>query len=154
MNDGRLSTEIEESFGELLCALLITQISKHDLRDFWTFWEISNFLLTNRRAVVTMGLYTIGGYSMNRDKKDVLLRLRRIEGQLRGLQRMVDGGVPCADILTQVAAVTAAIKKVGIVMVKTYMEECLSKTQKDSGIKRGEALEDFQRAVSRYINWA
>lgn len=101
-----------------------------------------------------MVAYTIGGYSMDRDKKDVLLRLRRIEGQLRGLQRMVDGGVPCADILTQVAAVTAAIKKVGIVMVKTYMEECVDKTQKEPGGKRKEALIDFQKAVSRYIDWA
>ncbi len=91
---------------------------------------------------------------MEREKKDVLLRLKRIEGQLRGLQRMVEEEVPCTDILTQVAAVTAAIKKVGIVVVKTYMEECLSKTQKDAGAKRGEALEDFQKAVSRYIDWA
>jgi len=101
-----------------------------------------------------MGLYTIGGYSMKREKKEVLLRLKRIEGQLRGLQRMVDEGVPCADILTQVAAVTAAIKKVGIVMVKTYMEECVDKTQKEPGGKRKEALIDFQKAVSRYIDWA
>ena len=98
--------------------------------------------------------YTIGGYSMRREKGDVLLRLRRIEGQLRGLQRMVEEGVSCADILTQVAAVTAAIKKVGIVVVKTYMEECLDKTQKKAGVKRGEALKDFQKAVSRYIDWA
>ncbi len=96
----------------------------------------------------------MGGYSMEREKKDILLRLKRIEGQLRGLQRMVDVGVPCADILTQVAAVTAAIKKVGIVMVKTYMEECLDRTQKEPGGKRKEALIDFQKAVSRYIDWA
>ena len=98
--------------------------------------------------------YTIGGYSMEREKKDVLLRLRRIEGQLRGLQRMVEGGVPCADILTQVAAVTAAIKKVGMAVVKTYMEECLGKTQKAPDGRRGEAIKDFQKAVSRYIDWA
>ena len=91
---------------------------------------------------------------MEREKKDVLLRLRRIEGQLRGLQRMVEEGGPCADILTQVAAVTAAIKKVGMVVVKTYMEECLDKTQKRPGAKRGEVLKDFQKAVSRYIDWA
>jgi DNA-binding FrmR family transcriptional regulator len=101
-----------------------------------------------------MNLYTIGGYSMEREKKDVLLRLRRIEGQLRGLQRMVEEGIPCAEILTQVAAVTAAIKKVGVVVVKTYMEECLDKTQKTPGAKREEVLEDFQKAVSRYIDWA
>jgi DNA-binding FrmR family transcriptional regulator len=101
-----------------------------------------------------IALYTIGGYSMKPEKKDVLLRLRRIEGQLRGLQRMVEEEVPCADILTQVAAVTAATKKVGMVVVKTYMEECLDKTRRQPGAKRGEDLKDFQKAVSRYIDWA
>jgi DNA-binding FrmR family transcriptional regulator len=91
---------------------------------------------------------------MGREKKDILLRLRKIEGQLRGLQRMVEEGVPCADILTQVAAVTAAIKRVGMVVVKTYMEECLDKTQKEPTLKRKDALRDFQTAVSRYIDWA
>ncbi len=91
---------------------------------------------------------------MNQEKRDVLLRLRRIEGQLRGLQRMVEEGNPCADILTQIAAVTAAIKKVGMLVVKTYLEECLDKTQKKPGPKQEEALKDFQKAVSRYIDWA
>ncbi len=91
---------------------------------------------------------------MEREKRDVLLRLRRIEGQLRGLQRMVEEGVPCADILTQVAAVTAAMKKVGMVIVKSYMEECLGKRKNEPAAKREEALKDFQKAVSRYIDWA
>ena len=99
-------------------------------------------------------MITIGGYSMDQERKDVLLRLRRIEGQIRGLQRMVEEEVPCADILTQVAAVTAAIKKVGTVVVKTYMEECLDKTQRVPGVKKMETLKDFQRAISRYIDWA
>ena len=47
-----------------------------------------------------------------RQKKDVLLRLKKIGGQVRGLQKMVEGEVPCPDILTQVAAVTSAVKKV------------------------------------------
>jgi DNA-binding FrmR family transcriptional regulator len=91
---------------------------------------------------------------MEQQKKEVLLRLRRIEGQLRGLQRMVKEEIPCADIMTQVAAVTAAIKRVGMVVVKTYMEECLNKTQKEAGIKQREALKEFQKAISRYIDWA
>ena len=64
-------------------------------------------------------------------EKDVLLRLRRIEGQIRGLQRMVEKGIPCPDILAQVAAVTAAVKKVGTVIVQTYMrsEEHTSELQ-------------------------
>ena len=64
---------------------------------------------------------------MYEERKDVLLRLRRIEGQIRGLQRMVEEEVPCADILTQVAAVTAAVKKVGTVVLKAYMEKCLER---------------------------
>jgi len=89
-----------------------------------------------------------------RQKKDVLLRLRRIEGQLRGLQRMVGKGIPCSDILTQVAAATAAIKKVGMVIVQTYMEECLEKNQEEPGTKGSENLKDLQKAISRYIDWA
>ncbi len=89
-----------------------------------------------------------------RQKKDVLLRLKRIEGQIRGLQRMVGEGTPCPDILTQVAAATAAIKKVGMVIVQTYMEECLEKMQKYSGAKSSDNLKDLHKAISRYIDWA
>jgi len=63
-------------------------------------------------------------------KKEVLARLRRIEGQIRGIQRMVEEEMPCLDILTQVAAVTSAIKRVGTFIVHTYMKECMEKTQK------------------------
>ena len=89
-----------------------------------------------------------------RQKKDVLLRLRRIEGQIRGLQRMVDEGIPCPDILTQVAAVTAAIKKAGTVIVQAYMEECLEKSRREAKTDQRETLKDFHKAISRYIDWA
>jgi len=89
-----------------------------------------------------------------RPKKDVLLRLRRIEGQIRGLQRMVEEEAPCPEILAQVAAATAAIKKVGTAIVQSYMEECLEKTQKGPRVKQGETFRDFQKAISRYIDWS
>jgi DNA-binding FrmR family transcriptional regulator len=89
-----------------------------------------------------------------RQKKEVLLRLKRIEGQLRGLQRMVEEGASCPDILTQVAAATAAIKKVGTVIVQAYMEECLEKKEKKTGTKQRDTLKDFQTTISRYIDWA
>lgn len=91
---------------------------------------------------------------IERQKKEVLVRLRRIEGQLRGIQRMVEASAPCPETLTQVAAATAALKKVGSVIIHTYMEECLEKTQKEHGSKQGQTLEDFQKAMSRYIDWA
>jgi DNA-binding FrmR family transcriptional regulator len=111
-------------------------------------------LTKGEERVILFKKITIGGYSMEPEREGVFLRLRRIEGQIRGLQRMVEQGLPCSDILTQVAAVTAAIKKVGTVVVKTYMDECLNKTQRAPGVKRTETLRDFQKAVSRYIDWA
>jgi DNA-binding FrmR family transcriptional regulator len=90
---------------------------------------------------------------IERQKKDVLMRLRRIEGQLRGIQRMVEEGVSCPEILTQVAAATAALKKASMTIIQTYMEECLSKNKQNHG-KREDAIRDFQKAIARYIDWA
>ncbi len=91
---------------------------------------------------------------MERQKKDVLMRLRRIEGQLRGIQRMVEDGVSCPEILTQVAAATAALKKASMTIIQTYMEECLAKSKEERGMKKEDAMRDFQKAIARYIDWA
>ena len=91
---------------------------------------------------------------IERQKKDVLARLRRIEGQLRGIQRMVEEGVSCPEILTQVAAATAALKKASMTIIQSYMEECLSKSKQGNGMKREDAIRDFQKAIARYIDWA
>ncbi len=85
-------------------------------------------------------------------KKEILLRLKRIEGPVRGLEKMVQQESACADILTQVAAVTAAIKKVGGTVVEMFMDECLERAEK--GEKRPEAMRDLKKAISRYIDWA
>jgi DNA-binding FrmR family transcriptional regulator len=92
--------------------------------------------------------------AQERQKKDVLMRLKRIEGQVRGLQRMVEGEVPCADILTQVSAVTAAMKKTGVTIVQAYMEECFNKTKEASAPKRAETMKNFEEAISRFMDWA
>ncbi len=88
-------------------------------------------------------------------KSDVLMRLKRIEGQLRGLQRMVEKGSPCAEIMTQVAAVTAATKRVGMLILQTHLEDCFEKAG-ESGhpARQKETLRDFQKAISRFIDWA
>ena len=89
-----------------------------------------------------------------RQNNEVLMRLKRIEGQVRGLQRMVENGSSCGDVLTQVAAVTAATKRVGMAVVRASMEECLEKSQHEPGMKKTEALRELQKAISRYIDWA
>jgi len=86
-------------------------------------------------------------------KQAVLMRLRRIEGQIRGLQRMVEEGISCSEILTQVAAVTSATKKVSMAIVQGYMEECLANTA-GGAEGRQENLKEFHKALSRYIDWA
>jgi len=88
-----------------------------------------------------------------KSKKEILARLKRIEGQVRGLQRMVEEGAACEDILMQSAAATAALKKVGAFIVQTHLLECLEKSTREPEMKRGESLKDFQTAISRYIDW-
>jgi DNA-binding FrmR family transcriptional regulator len=53
-----------------------------------------------------------------------------------------------------VAAATAAMKKVGMAIVQTYLEECLSKSKKEPAVRQKEVLEEFQKAMSRYIDYA
>jgi DNA-binding FrmR family transcriptional regulator len=87
-------------------------------------------------------------------QKEILARLKRIEGQIRGLQRMVEGKAACQDILMQSAAATAAIKKVGTIILQAHLEDCLEKSQRESGMKRGESLQEFKEVIARYMDWA
>jgi DNA-binding FrmR family transcriptional regulator len=57
--------------------------------------------------------------------KDVHVRLRRIEGQVRGLQRLVDEGAECKDIVTQLAAVRGALDRVGFKLISSAMQHCV-----------------------------
>ena len=63
------------------------------------------------------------GYTL--DKDDYLTRLRKIEGQVRGLQRLVDEDTYCIDILTQIASVNAALKKVALGLVDQHLRHCV-----------------------------
>lgn len=75
-------------------------------------------------------------------KQDLLARLRRIEGQVRGLQRMIDEDADCESMVTQITAVRAALDKVGFIVLSHRMAECLMK-KKDKG--REEALEEAMK---------
>lgn len=59
------------------------------------------------------------------EKPDSLLRLRKVEGQVRGLQRLIDGDTNCLDVLTQIASVNAALKKVAIGLVDQHLRHCV-----------------------------
>lgn len=88
----------------------------------------------------------MAGYSMN--KKDLLDRLRRIEGQVRGLQRMVDQDQYCIDILTQVNSSSAALRAVGMGLLDDHVRHCVSES-----IEQGtgeEKVEELMAAIARF----
>ena len=87
-------------------------------------------------------------------QKKIVNRFRRIEGQIRGLQKLVEGEAPCIDILTQVSAVTAAVKKAGTEVIHVYIDQCMAETSGKPEAQRTKKMEEFQRALSRYIDMA
>lgn len=64
--------------------------------------------------------------------EDILLRLRRIEGQVRGLQRMVEARRNCEELLAQVIAVRAALDKVGLLALDRHIDECLTGSSEEA----------------------
>ncbi|MEF9953087.1 MAG: metal-sensitive transcriptional regulator, partial [Clostridium sp.] len=64
---------------------------------------------------------------MEKAKKDIITRLRRIEGQVKGIQKMIENGSECTDVLVQIAAIRAAINKVGGVVLENYSTSCVHK---------------------------
>jgi CsoR family transcriptional regulator, copper-sensing transcriptional repressor len=85
------------------------------------------------------------GYGMN--KKDLQDRLRRIEGQVRGLQRMIDEDIYCIDILTQLNSASAALKAVGMGLLDGHVRHCVAESIEQG---KGDAkIEELMAAVAR-----
>ena len=86
------------------------------------------------------------GYSISRD--EYLKRLRRIEGQVRGLQRMVSEDKYCIDILTQVASVSSALQGVAIGLLDEHMRHCVMEAAaKGDDSKVSEATAAIERLI-------
>jgi DNA-binding FrmR family transcriptional regulator len=86
---------------------------------------------------------------MECSKVDLLKRLRRIEGQIKGIQRMVEGEQCCTDVLIQIAAVRAAINKVGGLMLETYSKSCITKAV---SAENGDAdLDDLINTILKFM---
>lgn len=89
------------------------------------------------------------GYSD--DKQKVLARLRRIEGQVRGLQRMVESDTYCIDVLTQVAAVTKALQGVGLLLLDDHLHHCVAGAAGDDHGRTEQLVHEATRAVERLL---
>jgi len=87
--------------------------------------------------------------SYQKDKEKIQKRLRRIEGQLRGIQKMIEEDKYCIDILTQLSSVIAATQKVGLVVLQDHINGCLKDalTNKDGQAQ----IDEMITVVSRFI---
>ena len=84
------------------------------------------------------------------DKQAYLVRLRRIEGQVRGIQRMVDEDTYCIDVLTQVSAVTRALQGVALGLLDDHLHHCVADAAADT-TALDEKLAEASAAVARLV---
>ena len=85
------------------------------------------------------------------DKDAYLKRLRRIEGQVRGLQRMIDEDKYCIDILTQVAAATKALQSVALGLLEEHLGHCVTEAVRAGGDEGRESVREAAEAISRLV---
>jgi CsoR family transcriptional regulator, copper-sensing transcriptional repressor len=87
---------------------------------------------------------------MQADAKAIHNRLRRIEGQVRGLQRMVDEDAYCVDVLTQIAAVQTALEQVAVNVLDAHVRGCVAGAVAGDGAEADAKLDELMVAVRRF----
>jgi CsoR family transcriptional regulator, copper-sensing transcriptional repressor len=85
------------------------------------------------------------------DKKDVLDRLKRVEGQVRGLQRLVDEDQYCIDILTQISAATRALEAVALNMLEDHLRHCVHDALAAGDADADDKITEAANAVRRLV---
>ncbi|WP_184989395.1 metal-sensitive transcriptional regulator [Sphaerisporangium rubeum] len=89
------------------------------------------------------------GYSA--DKQAYLTRLRRIEGQIRGLQRMVEEDAYCIDVLTQVSAATRALQAVALGLLEDHIGHCVTDAINAGGPEAEAKVKEASAAIARLV---
>ena len=95
-----------------------------------------------------MGEY---GYIKADNKEELANRLDRIEGQVRGVKRMVEQEKYCIDILTQISSMIAASERVASIVLNDHMDYCLREALERGGDEADEKLEELKAAVERFL---
>ena len=88
----------------------------------------------------------VPGYADN--KSDHLIRLARVEGQVRGIAKMIDEDRYCIDVLTQVAAATKALQQVALGLLGDHVQQCVSAAEHSSAEEADAKLAEVTRAVA------
>ncbi|MFJ8230457.1 MULTISPECIES: metal-sensitive transcriptional regulator [Streptomyces] len=92
-----------------------------------------------------------GTHGYHKQKDEHLKRLRRIEGQIRGLQRMVDEDVYCIDILTQVSASTKALQSFALQLLEEHLRHCVADAAVKGGAEVDAKVEEATKAIARMM---
>ena len=85
------------------------------------------------------------------DKDRYLARLKRIEGQARGIHRMIDEDTYCIDILTQISAVTSALENVALALLNDHLKHCVLDAAKAGGPEADEKIAEASQAITRLV---
>ena len=91
----------------------------------------------------------MAGYEMSKDQLQA--RLRRVEGQIRGLQQMVEADRYCIDVLTQISAVTKALQSVALGMLDDHLRHCVADAVSAGGPEGDRKLAEATEAIERLI---
>lgn len=89
------------------------------------------------------------GYDDN--KEQLLKRLRRAEGQVRGIHRMVEEDTYCIDVLTQVSAATKALESVALALLDDHLNHCVAEASREGGAVADEKLREASAAIARLV---
>ena len=89
------------------------------------------------------------GYVAN--KQDYLRRLRRVEGQVRGLQRMIERDEYCIDVLTQVSAATKALQSVALGLLEEHLGHCVAEAVAEGGDTADAKVREASDAIARLV---
>ncbi|GAA1270480.1 metal-sensitive transcriptional regulator [Saccharothrix xinjiangensis] len=85
------------------------------------------------------------------DKDAYLKRLRRIEGQVRGLQRMIENDEYCIDVLTQISAATKALQAVSLGLLDEHLKHCVAQAVAEGGDVADEKIAEASAAIGRLV---
>jgi len=91
------------------------------------------------------------GHGYTGRKEDYLKRLRRIEGQVRGLQRMVDEDKYCIDILTQISAASRALESVALGLLEEHIGHCVAGAIAEGGADAAAKVKEASDAIARLV---
>lgn len=91
----------------------------------------------------------MNGYMANKD--DLLKRLRRAEGQVRGIARMVEDDQYCIDILTQVSAATKALETVALSLLGDHLSHCVAEASAEGGPVAEQKIREANEAIARLV---